>query len=751
MIDAGYIDTELPLTRPEDFYFLRAEGVKLIEKLSGKVWTDYNTHDPGITLLEAFCYALTDLGYRTAFDIKDLLALRDGEQDISRGNCFYPPEKILPAAPLTLLDYRKLIIDTPGVRNAWIEQADDYEIFIYASITQTKDNNTFQLSYNSSKASEAIHLRGLYQVLVEFDYDINDADERKEVLAVVTERLHAHRNLCEDFLIVSSVEFTSFSLDAEIQVSEGFDLEKINAQIFNAIQNLFSAPVRFHTLEQMRQKGYSTEQIFEGPLLHHGFIDARELNESDQDHNIHLSDVINVIQDIEGVVAVKRCDIPKESQTPYSTFNEWTEENRAHNRKLRLDIDNSKILFHRSGDRHRSDRDTAPDLERVKGICSFLRSGQKTTKLVDPVVSISPPAGTFMDVARYYPLQNNLPEIYTQARNVGDAKTVARNIMQVKQLRSYLMVFEQILADYLGKLSSIRDVYSLKNGVHASIASQPVQGIPELESLFLDYKQFSKMLSTLTESSEKYWEKRNALLDHLLAQVAESMKDFSRYMTNSQAAEVESIANAKSAFLGDYIQVSKYRGCGYNYTDRSRIWTSANVPGIKKRIARLLGIRNYENQFTTADWIRVEKDASERFSPVIYDPQKGTRILLTANNYQSESEARDLLDHILQKGYDKRNYRLSDNKYKLQRLNKEMILTPAAETSTITDEKDDESFDTLISVLHQYAQRENFHVIEHILLRPKIDPQVRPQGPKVITQVCRCTAFSWSQSSCVLL
>ena len=57
-----------------DYAFLRREGVKTIEKLAGSRWTDYNTHDPGITILEVLCYAITDLSYRLSFEMEDLLA-----------------------------------------------------------------------------------------------------------------------------------------------------------------------------------------------------------------------------------------------------------------------------------------------------------------------------------------------------------------------------------------------------------------------------------------------------------------------------------------------------------------------------------------------------------------------------------------------------------------------------------------------------------------------------------------------------
>ena len=47
-----------------DFDAHREEGIKLIQQLSPDLWTDHNLHDPGITLLEELCYAITDLAYR---------------------------------------------------------------------------------------------------------------------------------------------------------------------------------------------------------------------------------------------------------------------------------------------------------------------------------------------------------------------------------------------------------------------------------------------------------------------------------------------------------------------------------------------------------------------------------------------------------------------------------------------------------------------------------------------------------------
>src|SRR5512135_2536437 len=83
-----------------DFDGLRKEGLRLVQEMSGDIWTDYNLHDPGVTILEAVCYALTDLIYRTGFDAADYLASSDGSIDF-RKQALFRPDEILPSHPVT--------------------------------------------------------------------------------------------------------------------------------------------------------------------------------------------------------------------------------------------------------------------------------------------------------------------------------------------------------------------------------------------------------------------------------------------------------------------------------------------------------------------------------------------------------------------------------------------------------------------------------------------------------------------------
>ncbi len=107
---------QLPL--PQDYDALRTEGLKYIEDLSHSIWTDYNEHDPGITTMEALCYAITELAYRSDFNMKDLVTDKNGAT--VSGQVFFTAKQILTNNPLTIDDYRKLLIDLDGVHNTWL-------------------------------------------------------------------------------------------------------------------------------------------------------------------------------------------------------------------------------------------------------------------------------------------------------------------------------------------------------------------------------------------------------------------------------------------------------------------------------------------------------------------------------------------------------------------------------------------------------------------------------------------------------
>ena len=158
------ISTQAPAQASMDYALLREAGLQFIEQLSSQLWTDYNSHDPGITILEVLCYAITDLGYRTQYDIKDLLSSYTGNADTSKD--LFPVEEIFPNAPLTIKDYRKLLIDDPRIHNVWFAKAKESEIDVYVD----EANQTLTMDTNGN-ALEKLVFNGLYEVQIEFEED----------------------------------------------------------------------------------------------------------------------------------------------------------------------------------------------------------------------------------------------------------------------------------------------------------------------------------------------------------------------------------------------------------------------------------------------------------------------------------------------------------------------------------------------------------------------------------------------------
>jgi|GEM_PF-5632590 len=101
-----------------DTRLLREQARQRIEALAGSRWTDYNAHDPGITILELLAYSITDLGLRTRLDINDLIAGREEKP-------FFTAREVLPSAPITPDDYKRLLTDSLPLRSAWVLPAPD--------------------------------------------------------------------------------------------------------------------------------------------------------------------------------------------------------------------------------------------------------------------------------------------------------------------------------------------------------------------------------------------------------------------------------------------------------------------------------------------------------------------------------------------------------------------------------------------------------------------------------------------------
>ncbi|HHJ80183.1 MAG TPA: hypothetical protein ENJ65_00960, partial [Candidatus Tenderia electrophaga] len=161
------------------FDSLRREGIKLAQQLSGQQWTDYNLHDPGVTILEQLIYAITDLIYRADFAVEDFLVNEAGEINFEQ-QALHRPEQVFACRPTTLLDYRKAILDQISeLDNVWLIPLDD-------------------------QASQDDACLGLYRIALKLEPGL--ADVKKAVVVEKVRRFYLHnRNLSEDIASISIV------------------------------------------------------------------------------------------------------------------------------------------------------------------------------------------------------------------------------------------------------------------------------------------------------------------------------------------------------------------------------------------------------------------------------------------------------------------------------------------------------------------------------------------------------------------
>ncbi|GAB4107758.1 hypothetical protein GCM10028791_02050 [Echinicola sediminis] len=573
-----------------DFDFLRKEGINYIEQFGSKLWTDYNTHDPGITMLEVLCYAITDLGHRIDLPIADLMS-QEGKKDYQ--GQFYKATATLPSAATTALDIRKIMIDIPGIKNCWVKKA---IIPVHADLKQQKlsyDAEDFKHTTDALKTE--FNLKGLYKLLVE----TQDAEKElsEDLQSAIYKTFHAHRNLCEDLISVEKVSSHPISICANVEVLPEADEEFVHAQIIIALEDYLAPAPQFYSLKEMTDKGYPTEQIFEGPLLDHGFIDLQELMDSELRKEVRLSDIINLIMKIKGVKLVKEITMDNCNTGDEKNGDNWII-CVPENKKPKL-CDKTTINYFKGILPVNLNKNKAASYKNEILLARKEQLSHAAEHREPPL-----PEGVAGPWGHYDSIQHNFPETYGLSDKGLPKELGPERHAKAKQLKGYLMFFDQILASYFKHLEKIKEVLSLDQKPKQSYFTQAVKDIKgfnelikeEYEDLFDDDESLSEALMGLLDEDIA---RRNQLLDHLLARFAEQFGNYAFLMKLLYGESTdELVLQHKQELLKEYDVISRERGEAFNYYEQEgdQLWNTKNVSGVQKRIARLAGIRDYSRR-----------------------------------------------------------------------------------------------------------------------------------------------------------
>ncbi|WGH74156.1 hypothetical protein P8625_08480 [Tenacibaculum tangerinum] len=569
-----------------DFSFLRKEGISYLETFGGKLWTDFNSHDPGVTILEMLCYAITDLGMRIDTPLEDLLASKD--PNLSLQAQFYKASEIFPTKPVNELDYRKLFIDLEGVKNCWLRTYDK-QVFV-----DCKNNKLGYQKFEDilPEFQKDFTLKGLYSLLV----DVEEGYTKEQVFANIKTTYHQNRNLCEDLIEVKEVATQPIAICANVEVVPEADEEWVYANILVEIEKYLSPSLQFYSIQQMLDKGYTTDAIFDGPVLSNGFIDTEELKKAELRKEVRLSDVMKIIMNIEGVKLIKDISVGFCNEDIVQE-NRWV---------VCIDPDKKPILCEKST--FNFSKGFLPlnlNYDRVYEYVAQLKTDEiESQQIADKDKVLSLPKGSAIEAGEYTTIQNDFPDTYGIGQEGLAVHVTNERRAKAKQLKAYLTFFDQILASYFKHLSQVRTLFSVSGQEARTFFTQAVKDIKDFDELVSEYPQSDddELTKMLFNQFDNNIARRNAILDHLLARFAERFGEYTFIMKALYGTATDEIVlSNKEAFLKDYQVISSERGTAFNYYKQTpeNLWDTNNVSGFQKRIARLMGMTNEKRRNVT--------------------------------------------------------------------------------------------------------------------------------------------------------
>ena len=705
MTEPKSIITENYSSKSQRFDELLSEGIDFIQKFSGEKWTDYNYHDPGITLLEQICYAITDLGYKSNFPIEDLLLIGKDEYKHEEKNLFIPPHKIFSSSPLTFNDFRKIIIDrVKNVKNAWIQL----------------DNS--------------MGINGLYSVKIQV---VDSLDEKSilKTIEYVKKLLMQNRSLCSDFSNIKVLKKDIISINADIYIDSFVIGEEVLANIYHKIESKLNKSLNYKNFSDLEEQGHKYENLYQGPNTMNGYIDENDL--IDKTSEIFISEIKEIINNIEGVVEIKNFNLFKNGIKIFEDFISFDSESYPTLESLDDYFNEKKqyqINFFRNESSYEIDKVILSQIyDSISIEKNNLLNSLNSKKPSDKVARFSK-----NKLIKYFSIMKELPSIYGLRESELSSEASDLRKSQVKQLKSYLTLFEQLMANHVSQISSIRDFFSIGFSNYQTLFSQIPMDIPKFEEIIInDLNTYKKNLKTITEKEEDFFVRKNKILDHMLSRFGESFDDkiigklFQIQDNNRDENEINIYKlQAKINYINSLLNLNKNKSVGFNY--ESKFDFINNISGIEKRLKIFLNILNNESipdlsSFLNNNKIVKKNDNDWKIKNLKVKNGEKISFLTLPDNFYSSNEINfhleniDFFKYLFNNAIKKKSFKVvrDDKEYNVLFYNSlKKIFTKISIARTLIESKK-----IVSQVIEKYKKlnelNEGFYMIENILLRPK--------------------------------
>ncbi|HIB47326.1 MAG TPA: hypothetical protein EYN07_07935 [Flavobacteriaceae bacterium] len=764
VLPKGHIDKRTE--GASDYERIYREGIDILQILSGANWTDYNEHDPGVTVLENISYALTNLSYKADLPMKDILRSAKGDTISSGDNAFFVPSEILTTAPITTIDYRKLFID--NIRN-----------FKNAFIKVRRENS----------------LLGLYDIYVEmyrYSEDAQELQQEKErVQKEVAQLFHAHRNLCEDLYRVTILEPYHLALTLKVTLAENANGEETFAKIYFAINDHLTHEVRFASLADLQQQQVSINSIFEGPMLENGFIQDAELQSKKK--AVYPDELMKLASKIEGVISIDYFRLDHVSSSGETIrLMQPTVHLLPHQFPILKNPDEETILQFKQEDVRFTASNTIINKQLSYMDMLYYGEFKSVSKAVN---NVEIPKGTALEIDSYFPIREQFPLVYGIGEHGLEKRLSKKRYAQANQLKAFLLPFDQLMVNFLAQLNNVYYLYNTDENIERTYFTGTIEDMHRLIPLIKKEKEklspkilerWSEEMTALGDSFDTNSLKRmHQIADMLLARFSETyptnalekINEITFGAYSDHHAFDKKILQWKRELLKNYQTISYNRSKGVDYTKiaetvqkpTSETFLHSSVPGLVQKVSLLLGIENYKTR-PLSDVVEqsgikmyLQKDGVDFLSEIVevVNTEDETNIIevdeaIIINDLEEDlknafyflGSSDGLFEEILREGIKKEHYRYKTNGasekstqhvfYKTKRAAPQLIHTATSAHEART------AIDRMIAALKQINRKsEGFHLIEHLLLVPDFTKE--HFSCSFIMQVDDCTAIKFSQ------
>ena len=683
---------------------LLEEGIEWVQKFSGNLWTDYNFHDPGITFLEQLCFAITDLGYKTNFPINDILFIGRDKFQLEEKNLFYPPHKIFPTSPITTTDFRKLILDKiDTVQNAWV--------------IAEKDNLQ--------------NISGLYSVRVQLEDNL-DQKRQDNTLKQVDSLLMQYRCLGTDFSPSEPLRKDEIRFECDITLDSFAVGEQVLATIFKGIEDSISNKPVFSDFSEMESKGLKVEDLFTGTFTEKGYLEDFDFNEKTSE--IYISEIKEIIYNVDGVLGLENLVFFKNDIRIFEDYIPF--DNDAYPCLIKADESffeeqNEGIHLYRNESKYKIDKTIFKQIYDSLIVESKEVYKQKFKNRLNEV------KGRFKkeEFEKYYSVMRELPSLYGLREDELPTKSSNLRKSQVKQLRAYLLLFDQTMANHLSQLSNIRQLFSVDLESPKTLFEKVPTDVPKLQTIVGEniegYKQF---LANSIESKNEFYQRKHKILDHLMSRFGETFdtsllgKVYKLQHENSSEEDVNKfMLSTKVNYAKNLISLGFGRSQSSDYSRKEK---TENLSGLEKRLKLKLGITNV---FSDSILKAFSKDASLnemnqawRKRVIQIDNAPGLEVLaLPQKTYLDKKIHFHLTSvpsfkYLFVNGIKRKNYKVVSSKKTYNILYKGIDgVPPAIVYQSQKVEECEEAIDAAILKIKELDySSEQFFMIENILLRP---------------------------------